>query len=236
MTWRLPISFKPFLCFSLFGLWVGAALAADITGRVELTATRVKDRSGVVIWLEPMGVGTPVRLATGHATMTQKNKTFLPHILAVEAGTKVDFPNQDPIFHNAFSSFDGKVFDVGLYPPGTSRAVRFDREGVVRVFCNIHSAMSAVIVVLNHPWFGVSSADGSFQIQGIPEGDYILHVYHERATQSTLAALARPLAVKQTHVELPVISISETGFLLAPHKNKFGNDYPPVTVYSEHLR
>lgn len=227
MTWRL-------LIFS--SLFPGLLSSATLTGRVELTGTRVKDQSGVVIWLEPASpVPTPPHV-TAHASMTQKNKTFLPHILAVQAGTTVDFPNMDPIFHNAFSSFDGKVFDVGLYPPGTTRSVRFDREGVVRVFCNIHSAMSAVIVVLNHPWFAVSNRDGSFQIPGLPEGDYLLHIYHERATQATLTALTHSIAIKQNHVELPAISISETGFLLAPHKNKFGKDYPPATIYSEHLR
>jgi plastocyanin len=228
MTWRLLIFFS---CSA----FAGSLSAATLTGRIELTGTRVKDRSGIVIWLERSGTAPAAHVA-GHATMTQKNKTFLPHILVVQAGTTVDFPNMDPIFHNAFSSFDGKVFDVGLYPPGTSRSVRFDREGVVRVFCNIHSAMSAVIVVLNQPWFAVSSHDGTFQIQGVPEGDYLLHVYHERATLGTLTALTQPVGVKQGRVELPVITISETGFLLAPHKNKFGKDYPPTTVYSEHLR
>lgn len=227
MTWRLLI---------FFSLFPGLLNSATLTGRVELTGTRVKDRAGVVIWLEPAGPASASPRIMAHAAMTQKNKTFLPHILAVQAGTTVDFPNMDPIFHNAFSSFDGKVFDVGLYPPGTSRSVRFDREGVVRVFCNIHSAMSAIIVVLNHPWFAVTNHDGSFQIPNLPEGDYLLHIYHERATQATLSALAHPITVKQNHVELPPISISETGFLLAPHKNKFGKDYPPTTVYSEHLR
>jgi plastocyanin len=206
-----------------------------VAGRIELTGTRVKDMSGVVVWLDP-GVSASAQLTAAHAVMKQKDKTFLPHILAVESGTTVDFPNADPIFHNAFSSFDGKIFDVGLYPPGTSRSVRFDREGVVRVFCNIHSTMSAVIVVLNHPWFAVSTRDGSFQIHDVPEGDYTLRIYHERATPATLAALMLPVAIKQDRIGLPVIAISETGYLPAPHKNKFGKDYPHSTVYTERLR
>jgi plastocyanin len=224
MTWRLPI---------FFSVLSSLLTAATVTGRIELTGTRVKDLSGVVIALDP---GTPPQHPNAHVVMKQKDKTFLPHILAVESGTTVSFPNQDPIFHNAFSSFDGKIFDVGLYPPGTSRSVRFDREGIVRVFCNIHSAMSAVIVVLDHPWFATTNRDGAFQIQGVPEGDYTLRVYHERATPATLTALTHPVHIRQDRVELPAISISETGYLPMPHKNKFGREYPPANVYSEHLR
>ncbi len=90
--------------------------------------------------------------------MLQKNKMFTPHILPIVAGTAVDFPNSDPIFHNAFSSYDGQIFDVGLYPPGSSKSVRFGRPGVVRVFCNIHPAMSAIILVLQ--CIAVFRADG----------------------------------------------------------------------------
>ena len=227
MIWRLLIFFEMLSQFPLS--------AATVSGSIELTGTRVKDLSGVVVWLSSSAPQANA-LATAHATMTQKDKTFLPHTLAVEAGTTVDFPNRDPIFHNAFSSFDGKVFDVGLYPPGTSRSVRFEREGVVRVFCNIHSAMSAVIVVLKQPWFAVSAHDGSFQIHNVPDGDYVLHVYHERATPATLAALTQPVSIKQDHLELARIAISETGYLPAAHKNKFNKDYPHVTTYSEHFQ
>jgi len=226
MTWPSLIFFSLFPCL---------LNAATVSGRIELTGTRVKDMSGVVIWLDP-GSSVQPQPSSAHAVMKQKDKTFVPHILAIESGTTVDFPNADPIFHNAFSSFDGKIFDVGLYPPGTSRTVRFDRVGVVRVFCNIHSAMSAVIVVLNHPWFAVSTRDGGFQIHDVPEGDYTLHVYHERATPATLAALTHTISIKLEHVGLPPIAISETGYLPAPHKNKFGKDYPHTTIYTEHLR
>ena len=91
--------------------------------------------------------------------MLQKGKMFTPHILPIMTGTTVDFPNSDPIFHNAFSSYNGQIFDVGLYPPGTSKSVRFTRPGVVRVFCNIHPTMSAIILVLEHALFRADGAE-----------------------------------------------------------------------------
>src|SRR5579883_1374073 len=138
-----------------------------------------------------------------------------------------------PIFHNAFSNYDGQIFDVGLYPPGTSRAVTFRREGMVRIFCNIHPTMSAVIVVLKSPYFAVSGKNGEFTINGVPSGTYKLHVLHERATQQTLDALARTIEVS-SDAEIPPITVSESGYLLLPHKNKYGKDYPPNegTTYS----
>jgi plastocyanin len=232
MTWRWRTFFSSFRhAAAALGLVAGLS-AATVTGRVELTGTPVKDLSGVVIWLEP---ASPEPIRPGRATMTQRNKTFTPHVLAISAGTTVDFPNLDPIFHNAFSSFDGKVFDVGLYPPGSSRAVRFDRPGIVRLFCNIHPAMSAVIVVVNGPWFAVSAHDGTFEISGVPPGGFTLYAYHERATPQTLFGLSHAVTVRQDHMELPVISISETGYLPSPHKNKYGKDYPRHGNYSERM-
>jgi hypothetical protein len=158
--------------------------------------------------------------------MEQKDKHFVPHVLAIRAGTPVSFPNLDPIFHSAFSNFSGQVFDLGLYAPGSSRNITFSRVGVVRIFCNIHPAMSAVIVVLKHPWFAISDSTGGFAISGVPPGEYSVHVFHERATEKTLEALARKIAVGDSNLELPELTISETGYLEAPHKNKYGQDYP----------
>src|SRR5207249_4310008 len=118
-------------------------------------------------------------------------------------------------------------FDVGLYPPGTTRAVHFTREGVVRVFCNIHSSMSAVIVVLATPYFDTTDTSGAFEIPNVPVGEYELHVFHERATDATLAQLERRVSVSESNINLPVISISESGYLPIPHKNKYGRDYRP---------
>src|SRR5947209_1192263 len=141
------------ICFSaaFASLLNGAAVSGSVALRDSRNpkVTRKQDYSGVVVWLEPLSNTVPVSLAPRHAKMVQKNKSFTPHVLAIPVGTVVDFPNFDPIFHNAFSNYNGQVFDVGLYPPGSSRSVRFARPGIVRVFCNIHAGMSAVIVVLN---------------------------------------------------------------------------------------
>lgn len=238
MIWRWLISFS--LAFALLSAAAGvrpAWAAATVSGTVtlinskEASVRKSRDFSGVVVWLEP-AQGVPTTMTSGRTQMVQKNKRFSPHILAVSAGTTVDFPNSDPIFHNAFSNFDGKVFDIGLYAPGTSRSVRFDRAGVVRVFCNIHPTMSALIAVLPSPYFATSRADGRYQIQNVPPGEYKLRVVHERATQATLEALTVRLTVHDGVVAGPEIKISESGYLPVLHKNKYGKDYPPATEES----
>ena len=203
-----------------------------VVGRVALVLShdpnvrKHQDYSGVVVWLDSVS-GVPTLPASAHhAEMIQKDKTFLPHVLAITSGTVVDFPNYDPIFHNAFSNFDGQVFDIGLYPPGTSRSIAFRREGIVRVFCNIHPTMSAVIVVLRSPYFAVSNKTGLVQISDVPPGTYRLHVFHERATEQTLDELVRTVEVSGDQVQLPPISVSESGYLQVPHKNKYGKEYP----------
>jgi plastocyanin len=221
MTWLWVIFFSALPVF-----------AATVTGRVELRDSRDpvvrkgRDFSGVVISLKPVPGQAPVRGADTRAVMAQTNKTFAPHVLAVALGTSVEFPNNDPIFHNAFSSYNGQIFDIGLYPPGATRTVRFRREGVVRVFCNIHSSMSAVIVVLGTPYFAVTKKDGAFAIPNVPPGEYQLEVFHEHATQATLQALERRFGVEPGGVVLPALEISEAGYLPMQHKNKYGREYP----------
>lgn len=208
--------------------------AATVTGTVDLADSRdaglrkTGDRSGVVIWLERMDNTVPASLPREHARLVQKHKQFLPHVLPVRVGTAVSFPNADPIFHNAFSTFDGQVFDVGLYAPGTSREVNFRRPGVVRVFCNIHPTMSAVIVVVPTPWFDASGKDGKFTITDVPPGEYRLNVFHERATPATLKQLGRRITVDSDRVAAGQITVSEAGYLPVPHKNKYGQEYDPA--------
>src|SRR3954453_21216267 len=176
MIWR-------WLICSSVGL--GVALGALVTGEVELTNSKNaavrkhKDYAGVVLWLEPAdhaAAALPLR----RVEMKQKDKEFVPHVVALPVGGTVDFPNLDLIFHNAFSNFSGQPFDVGLYPPRTSRSVTFKHAGIVRVFCNIHSTMSAIIAVVNSPWYAVSAANGKYAMEGVSPGDYQLHIFHER--------------------------------------------------------
>ncbi len=223
-------------------IFLGFALslsAATVTGRVALRDSRERavrtksDFSGVVVWLEgtqgnSMGFTSGAKAANAHVQMLQKRKTFVPHVLAVTVGTTVDFPNLDPIFHNAFSVYDGQLFDIGLYPPGGSRGIRFTRPGFVRVFCNIHSTMSAVIAVMDTPLFAVSRPDGRFEIDRVPNGMYELRIFNERSTESALATLRRRVDVDSDRVDLPETEISEAGYLAIPHKNKYGGDYLPA--------
>jgi len=214
------------------GLSLAPLLAASVSGRVVLVDSlhpgvrKHKDYAGVVVWLEPAGHNAPLP-PPATVTVAQKGKKFVPHITAIPVGGIVDFPNFDPVFHNAFSNFSGQPFDVGLYPPGSSQKVQFRREGVVHVFCNIHSSMSAVIVVLRTPYFAVSDQSGAFAVHGVPRGEYRLRVWHERAAAANLKALERKLAVEGSSVALPDLQISESGYLEIPHKNKYGQDYPP---------
>jgi len=228
MTWRSHIFFKR---GALLLLLSSLALAGTVAGDIELTNSKDPvvrkrhDYSGVVIWLEPVDRAAPAS-PPHRAEMLQKDKQFLPHVLAISVGSAVDFPNQDPIFHNAFSNFSGQPFDVGLYAPRTSRGVTFRHPGLVRVFCNIHSTMSAVIAVLNTPWFAVTQASGKYSIANVPPGEYHLHLFHERAMPENLKFLERRITVPETGIAMPLISISETGFIPAPHMNKFGKEYP----------
>ncbi|HTT63925.1 MAG TPA: carboxypeptidase regulatory-like domain-containing protein [Bryobacteraceae bacterium] len=221
------------ICFS--GLWLWPAWCATVTGAVVLTDSRDpgvrrnKDFKDVVVWLEPANREAPHRIPLRHFKMVQKNKHFNPHVLAIPVGATVDFPNEDPIFHNVFSNYSGQIFDLSLYRPYTSRDVVFTRPGIVRVFCNIHPTMSAVIAVLDTPWFAVSKASGEFAIRDVPPGNYRLHIFHERATDETLQGLVQAVSVESgTPKVLPAIRISETGYIPAPHKNKWDKDYPPV--------
>jgi plastocyanin len=208
-----------------------AAWSATVSGQVELTVSnsgtdQKKDNSGAVVWLEPVA-GTAPETPAVTVSMAHHNKTFVPHVVAVRTGSKVRFPNLDPFFHNAFSNYDGQIVDIGLHAPKSYREVTFRRPGVVHLFCNIHPTMSAVIMVLNTPWFAVSDKSGSFRIAAVPPGEYQLKVFHERALPDVLAHLEHRLTVQPDDLALPPMVISEAGYVAPPHKNKYGKDYPP---------
>jgi plastocyanin len=137
------------------------------------------DRTRSVVYLESAPRGAFEQVEPGRAVMDQRNETFVPHVLAVTAGTVVDFPNSDRIYHNVFSLSKGARFDLGRYEAGHSKSVRFDRPGVVRVFCEIHSHMNAFILVFGHPFFAMTDADGRYRINNVPPGTYSLVAWNE---------------------------------------------------------
>ena len=138
-----------------------------------------------VVYLEaaPRGAFEPDEAA--RVRWTQRDQAFVPHVLAITVGTTVDFPNSDPFFHNVFSLSKTSPFDLGRYSRGKSKAVRFDRPGIVRVFCDIHSHMSAFILVFAHRFFAVTDAAGRYEIAGVPPGTYTLRVWHEGEVRET---------------------------------------------------
>ncbi|WP_254063842.1 hypothetical protein [Granulicella sp. S190] len=185
---------------------------------------------GVVIWLSPLKPLPTTPSASTHQTtyrLVQKDKMFSPHLLVVPAGTSVQFPNEDPFFHNVFSLFNGKRFDLGLYESGTTRSVRFDREGVSYIFCNIHPEMGAVVLALNTPYYGVSTASGNVSIHNVPAGSYQLNIWSENSQPTDQTIEERTIQVSSEPLRLGDITLQTTADALAHHKNKFNEDYQP---------
>jgi plastocyanin len=142
----------------------------------------VLERSQAVVYLETAPRGAFEQPMPGRATMDQRNETFVPHVLAITTGTVVSFPNSDKIYHNVFSLSKPSRFDLGRYAAGKSKSVRFDRAGIVRVFCDIHSHMSAFILVFSHPFFAATDDGGGYQITGVPPGTYVLATWSDRGS------------------------------------------------------
>jgi plastocyanin len=143
-----------------------------VTGKLELFregSASLQDSSSGVVWLTRVGETgeQPAASSSLKLQLVQKNKSFNPHLVVVQVGSSVAFPNKDPFFHNVFSLIEGKRFDWGLYEAGTSRTVVFDREGISYIFCNIHPEMSSVVVALKTPYYGISDARGSVTIPDV---------------------------------------------------------------------
>jgi len=139
----------------------------------------------------------------GRAVMDQRNETFVPRLLAVTTGTVVDFPNSDRTYHNVFSLSRARRFDLGRYASGRSKAVRFDRPGVVRVFCDIHSHMSAFVVVFNHRYFRVTDPDGRYRLDQVPAGTYTVVGWYEGEARVQRSVTVAAGAVVDLDLEVP---------------------------------
>lgn len=147
------------------------------------------DRMESVVYLENAPAGAFEQRPAGRARMTQRNETFLPYVLAVRGGTTVDFPNEDQTYHNVFSLSKVRRFDLGRYAAGKSKPVRFDQPGIVRVFCDIHSHMSAFILVFNHQFFDTTNAEGRYDIPAVPAGKYIVNAWNDGEVRDSRAVI-----------------------------------------------
>jgi plastocyanin len=189
--------------------------------------TRGGDVSDVAAWLVPLdqSPARPRAASPLKPVLSQKNKTFEPHMLVVSVGTVVLFPNKDPFFHNVFSLFDGRRFDLGLYEAGSAKSVRFDRPGISLIFCNIHPQMTGVVVTVNTPYYGISDGDGRVSIADVPNGRYQLLLWSERSTPESLKSAERVVNISDSSREFGPIRILKNPEFTLAHKNKYGQDY-----------
>jgi len=214
------------------------AQVATVRGRVEVAGATPGQKNGplpaTVIWLTPVpgSVNGPVPeqpIPPPGLKLLQKNKKFEPHLLVVPAGAVVEFPNHDPFFHNVFSLFEGKRFDLGLYEAGTSRMVHFDRPGVSYIFCNIHPEMSAIIITLATPYYSIAGSDSELNLTNIPYGRYLLNVWSEGAAPESKQPAPREITIGESNVSLGVIRVPSLHGQALAHKNKYGRDYEAPT-------
>jgi plastocyanin len=198
-----------------------AAGPGEVRGRVTMLDkddAPGDDVGQAVVWLSGTPAPHPSAVQTEIGT---SKKEFSPHVLVVPVGSTVAFSNHDPFNHNVFSLSEENPFDLGLYGRGEARSVRFERAGVVRVYCNVHAQMSALVVVRDTPWYAQPASDGSFSLGAVPAGRYTLHAWHERA-----AEVAVPLEVPPEGLDQLALQLDARGFEFKPHLNKHGQPYP----------
>jgi plastocyanin len=210
------------------GLLVAAQAASgeEIHGRIELLAkggkgpARGSDVQQGVVYFEPRsGAGKALRAPEKAFQLVTHQKEFVPRVLAVPVGSRVAFPNQDPILHNVFSLSPGNSFDLGIYRDAQTKEKRFDQPGLVRIFCNVHHGMVAYILVLATPYYTSPAADGTFTLSGLPKGHGRLTVWHEQADAWT-ADLTLPAGPAPLSPRLEVVRPQ-----VPPHLNKSGESY-----------
>src|SRR5437660_9308312 len=220
----------------VFGAF-SCAQGATVTARVAWdegggNGTRAHETGNVVLWLTPIDSPSmpmlPPAQTSPRTRLVQKYKSFEAHVLVVPVGSLVEFPNRDPFFHNVFSLFEGKRFDLGLYEAGSTRNVHFDKPGISYIFCNIHPEMSAVVIALNTPYYAISTERGELAIPAVPPGRYILRVWSDASLPQDLGLLAREITVSENTSSLGTVRLRESQVSHA-HKNKYGQDYEPST-------
>jgi plastocyanin len=192
-----------------------------VAGRIEITNSTGEQQpaANAVVWLPgiPGEAGAAPRMAS-------KNKRFAPHVQVVRRGGSIVFPNLDRIYHNVFSTTAGQGFDLGLYRNGATRERRFEKAGVVTVYCNIHPQMVGFVRVVDGVW-ALTDENGAFRIAGVPPGRHRVRVWHEKGGERDVTTTVRSLQRAEVRLLLDA-----SRYRLQPHKNKHGQDYPPATL------
>ncbi|HEY7480945.1 MAG TPA: plastocyanin/azurin family copper-binding protein [Gemmatimonadales bacterium] len=194
---------------------------SEVSGRVTMLDRENQpgdDVGQAVIWLSGPRAQSRPPTETDIGT---SNKEFSPHVLVVPVGSTVSFSNYDPFNHNVFSLSEENPFDLGLYGRGEARSVRFDKPGLVRVYCNVHAQMSGLVLVRDTPWYTQPHSDGSFTLGSVPPGAYTLHAWHERAPEVT-----QELTVPAEGLSDVALELDARGYVFKPHLNKHGQPYP----------
>lgn len=211
------------LVFALFLSGSGpraAGASGVVAGRVELVKGGVArpDAANAIVWIEgPRRSG-----GAGNLQMTQESKRFTPRVLIVPREGKVEFPNNDPVYHNVFSVSGPNRFDLGLYRSGATKSRAFSEPGLVRVYCNIHPQMVGFLMVVDSDFAVVTDRRGAFRFEGVPAGAWTLKAWHEEGSETSV-----PLIVPSAGESALKVSIDTTAYRPAPHKNKYGKEYPP---------
>ena len=214
-----------FLGVSLMGHGQSAA-TADVRIRLALPRKATHSPPPAVMWLKPLQPAPAFAApAQERFTLLQKNRMFTPHLLVIPVGSQVQFPNADPFFHNVFSLFDGKRFDLGLYEAGSTKTVTFSREGISYIFCNIHPEMSAVVVSLSTPFYTIANSSGNFDLRNVPVGDYEFHVWIEGVPQPVLKGFTRHVHLAPGNDDLGALDITMIQQHPPEHLNEYGRPY-----------
>jgi plastocyanin len=203
--------------------------AALVAGKVAFATKRGQKPvvTETLVWLEAQGGRTPPKKAPAAVQMATRGKTVLPHILAVPVGSTISFPNEDPISHNLFSLTPGNTFDLGLYRKGPGKVQKFETPGPVNVYCNVHPTMSAIVHVMNTPYYGFADAAGVFSFD-VPPGKYRLSAWNE---QGGTAVSDVEIGGDGKVMGTTMLTIDSRTFRFLPHKNKVGQNYKPPKDY-----
>jgi len=203
-----------------------AQATGELIGHVELKKDPDEHVPATVVWLKPVSEASATEAPPpGRFTLVQKKRMFSPHLLVIPVGSVVVFPNADPFFHNVFSLFNGKRFDLGLYEAGTTKEVVFSREGVSYIFCNIHPEMSAVVLAISTPLYVIADSSEQFAIHHVPAGEYDLHVWIEGTPQPSLDRMIRRVRVGPGGSNSVVVDATNAPRGAQKHLNKFGKPY-----------